>query len=47
MPLQPQHHEREEIRKEKEHWKKEGEKFLNSVRYLNSLIVKKKKVKEC
>ena len=35
--------ESEEIHKEKEHWKKEGKKFLNSTRYLSSLTVKKTK----
>ena len=33
--------ENESIQLEKEHWEKEGEKFLNSKQYLNSLTVKK------
>lgn len=35
----------ESIKLEKEHWKREGENFLNSTRYLSSLTVKKTKEK--
>jgi len=31
-----------DARKEKEHWEKQGERFLNSIEYLSSLTVKKK-----
>jgi hypothetical protein len=34
--------ETEDILKEKQHWKDEGEKFLNSERYLKTLLEMKK-----